>query len=435
MEALFKRIESICVKAITKYRRGTLTEPEKLSATRNIWFCSHELYFIEQYKKPVKVPERTVLLMLQALVSMKLDPMKMGCFSAKLAEFCGSEACQDIIYSSIIGGFQDPEYYLEMIKISPKIRDTLKYDVFLNALFSHYKDSNDSCQIARYIFAKNILNGPSSHMASEILLSLIDEDDGLLLAFADEEKYINLLCKLFINCERVDLFLSRLTSADAKINAIKEKVIKASKLHEGILILTQPPSFLDDLSDVAHCFDTYHNLRNVLYDYIPIDIEFVKQSSIKINEQISKLTKVYEETENMSLKLASCCTNFLMVLALPQLWIDDLHANYEPLFDQLLYLESVGLRPELNYEYLVKALALPFVKIESSSILEKLLAAIHYRNSDSDHISKLNTVVDLMLVIHSRNDSVYLSLLQMTFDFYNSKEIPSDNVFDKTPFT
>lgn len=132
MEGLFDHMNKVCLSAILKIKRGTITVREKMEIVQKIWLTSHETNFFDSFKIKNTLPDKTLTLMLRVLTTIDSDSCNTRGMILKLAPFCESEECQELIYSSILNSFKcQNNKKLPMLKMKYNLENTEKYDAFI----------------------------------------------------------------------------------------------------------------------------------------------------------------------------------------------------------------------------------------------------------------------------------------------------------------
>ena len=422
IEALFDHINKSCLSVILKDKKNQLAALDKSEIAQKIWFTINEAEIINNYKlKAVEIPEKTVILMLKALNL--VDPFSCNTrgMVSKLAPFCESESCQELIYSSILSSLncENKKKKFPSFKVKYNLKSTDKYDNFISSCYEIYKSERTNL-VPLDNFIRVIINGPSTHTAADILLIIMEKANLIRISECDE--LITVLTRFLLNSESFNHFADQfLSDEDENIQNMKTKMLKIKEKRDTIKTMCTGSIYIANYQAFNDYIDLFRNNKDVLTEYHEIDEYFVINVVNDLNSEIFKLIENLNNQTEAKIKLIFICLSFIILNAIPLLPMKEfLGMDYELLLDAYLSPEIAELNPRIVADHLSQVILLPFAKLEIST-LDKLLMALQRNNPDA--ADRLQMVVTLALHYREFDDESFLKACNTAHKFYETKQL------------
>lgn len=374
VDALFKYINNVSLSVIMKSKKNELEASGSEAAVNMMLLAANETRFFKQYKISDSIPDKTVTLILRAITELKPDPSLTRDILLILPQFCESDSCQDFLYPLILDHFTNcNDNTPATFNISPNLQNTDKYDKFVRNCFDLHRNESTKDRIPRKILISNIIFGPGSRVAADILLILMSEK--YIRMISKNELLMKEVTRFLLKSGRFDQFVELLTpelcNKDSDINNMNNDLIKWKEMYDRI---TRIVSFVGDLSDVnilKQLLAVIQVNESIFSDYYKIDPNFVTECVVILNKEIFSLIEQYSEYENSTIKASIVSTSFVLINLIPRVVFHPLlGCDYEPLLDQHMDPAIAHLNPPARLQMLIRTIQLPFAKITSSTIVK-----------------------------------------------------------------
>lgn len=427
IDALFQYMNKACLSAIMKIKREQLTLEERTEIIQKISLTINETAFFYGFKSKLTVPDRTNTFMLNVLKSVPVgyDSFDICGMILKLAPFCESEACQEIVYSSILDSLEDQTNVLPLLSMKYNLKDTDKYDAFIMSCYEIYKLERPNI-IPLDIFISNIITGPGTVEASLIFLNIINKD--ILIKFSRSKQSTNNLSRFLFNSRIFDQFYEQfLSDEDENIVALKIRTLKFKENYDAILAMHNDSAI--QASDVIfkEYIDIFRNHKDALKEYNEIDPYFVAETVRRFNFEIIELIRYFDSITDATRKLITVCVSFTILNAIPNVHLIEYFAiDYEFLLDAFLNPDVLALNLNVAVDHISKVITIPYAKLELST-LDKVLVALK-QCTKHDPEERFHIAVTMALYWRYFDDKIFFKAFATVVEFYESNHLEMNSI-------
>ena len=210
IDSLLEYLKTLCLNNLRKFVAGQLTESDRRKIVSSIYLIALETKFFCSYKSEnLIIPDKSVIIFFKTLIKIGQNQSKriFFCF-AKLAAFCESETCQDLLYPFL-------SEYLDKFQISTDIifckhpASLSRYEDFITGLFQKLFRRNLALpQIA--LMMKSLIQGPVIIAAANLINTKLDLD--IIIEIISDDYYKHKLANLLIETDSLDRFLAKIAS-------------------------------------------------------------------------------------------------------------------------------------------------------------------------------------------------------------------------------
>ena len=419
-EALYDYIDKNCLNAIRLNKNNALTQWARNQVGQKVWLGVHETKFIELSNGKYKIPERSIILMLNTIKLFNPKPDISWPLIRELGEFCISEKCQEIIYQSALEARNFPDTCIPSIIINRSISKTTKYDEFLKECNDFIKTAyDDLSEVTARELAITIINGPTSVTASTYLIGILKETQTVFHILASDQKHSKDLANFIVKTGIVNEVIP-LISASTLPCMIKLKEL-IMKLSEAYVKISKIMSIDED--SLQYVFE-----RDLFSFYSEIDPQLVQDCIKKLLDQISFMITFIQSPNTSRENKITFVKLILVMLSHSSLFKSrgEVLYDFEPFLDILMTPEIFQAKDfSVLPEHLGVILTPKFSKLGKSH-LQKFLTILENINF-RENINSFTNYSVFFLQARLSDEDIFWETLNTIYDFYQENLLEIDH--------